>query len=69
MNFKKAYQLITDKIKDENCDTLAYSHSSLNRCKNYVCQLLNRHGVHDIRQTDIRTAELQAPGALLSSVE
>jgi hypothetical protein len=28
-----------------------------NRWKNYFCQLLNVHGVNDVRQTEIHTAE------------
>jgi len=32
--FKKGYQPITNLVKDENGD-LAYSHSMLNRWKNY----------------------------------
>jgi hypothetical protein len=34
--------------KDENDDLLAYSYSNLNSGKNYVCQLLNVHGVNDV---------------------
>jgi hypothetical protein len=38
-------------VKEENSDLLADSHSILNMWKNYVCQLLNVHGVNDVRQT------------------
>jgi hypothetical protein len=44
-------------VKAENDDLLADSHSILNRWKNYFCQLLNVHGVNDVRQTEIHTAE------------
>jgi hypothetical protein len=53
--FKKGYQPRTNMVK-ENGD-LADSHSILNRWKNYFCQLLNVHGVNDVRQTKIHTAE------------
>jgi len=34
-----------------------YSHSTLVRWRNHFPQLLNVHGVNDIRQTEIHTAE------------
>jgi hypothetical protein len=37
-------------VKEENGDLLTDSHSILNRWKNYFCQLLNVHGVNDVRQ-------------------
>jgi hypothetical protein len=40
-----------------NGDLLAQSHSILNRWKNYFCQLLNAHGVNDVRQTEMHIAE------------
>jgi hypothetical protein len=48
-------------IKDENGDLLAESHNIMNRWKNYFCQLLNMHGVNDIRQTKIHTTEPLVP--------
>jgi hypothetical protein len=45
--------------KEENGDLLADSHSILNRWTN--CQLLNVHGVNDVRQTEIHTAEPLVP--------
>jgi hypothetical protein len=44
-------------VKEENGDLFADSHSILNRWKNYFCQLLNVHGVNDVRLTEIHTAE------------
>jgi hypothetical protein len=44
-------------IKDENGYLLADSRSILNRWKNNFCQLLNVHGVNDVRQTEMRKAE------------
>jgi hypothetical protein len=48
-------------VKEENGDQLADSHSILNRRKNYFCQLLSLHGVYDVRQTEIHTAEPLLP--------
>jgi hypothetical protein len=53
----------------ENGDLLAYSHSILNRWKNYFCQLLNVHAVNDVRQTEIHTAEPLVPEPSSSEVE
>jgi hypothetical protein len=47
----------TNLVKYKNDDLLADSHNILNRWKNYFCQLLNVHGVKNVRQTDIHTAE------------
>jgi hypothetical protein len=37
--------------------------------KNYFCQLLNVHGVNDVRQTKIHTAEPLVPKPSSSEVE
>jgi hypothetical protein len=55
--FKKGYQPRINIIKDENGNLLADPHSVLNRWKNFFNQVLNIHGVHNVRQTDIHTAE------------
>jgi hypothetical protein len=44
-------------LKDENSDLLANSHNILDRHKDYFCQLLDVHGVNDVKQTDMLTAE------------
>jgi hypothetical protein len=56
-------------VKEENGDLLADSHSILNRWKNYFCQLLNVHGVKEVRQTKIHTAEPLVPEPSFSDVE
>jgi hypothetical protein len=56
-------------VKEENGDLLADSHSILNRWKNYFCQLSNVHGVNDVRQTEIHTAETLLPEPSSSEVE
>jgi len=43
--FREAYQLRTDLVKDENDDLFEDSYGILNRWKNYFCQILNLHGV------------------------
>jgi hypothetical protein len=48
-------------VKGENSDLVADSYSILKRWRNYFCQLLNVHGINDIRQTEIHTAELLVP--------
>jgi hypothetical protein len=45
-------------VKDENGDLLAESHNILNKCKNYLSQLLNVHNVSDVRQIKVRTAKI-----------
>jgi hypothetical protein len=44
-------------MKDENSDLLADSNNTLNKWKNYYCQLLNVHNVSDVRQIEVYTAE------------
>jgi hypothetical protein len=56
-------------VKEENDDLLADFRSILNRWKNYFCQLLILHGVNDVRQTEIHTAEPLVPEASSSEVE
>jgi hypothetical protein len=51
----KGYQPRTNLIKDDNGDLLQDSHSILNR-QNCFYQLLNLHGVNDVRLTEIHTA-------------
>jgi len=64
-DFKKGYQPRTNIVKDEKCDLDADSHSILARWRKYFCQLLNVHGVNDVRQAEIHTAEplVPEPGA------
>jgi len=49
--FKNGYQPRTNLVKDENSDLLADSHNILKRWKQYLHQLLNVHGVNDVRKT------------------
>jgi hypothetical protein len=48
-------------VKDENGGLLADSQNILSRWKNYLCQLLNVHGINDVRQTEMHTFEALVP--------
>jgi hypothetical protein len=47
--FKEGYQPRINIIKDENGNLLADPQIILNRWKNFFNQVLNVHGVHDVR--------------------
>jgi len=49
-DFKKGYQSRTILVKNEKGDVVADSHSIMARWRNYFSQLLNVHGVNDVRQ-------------------
>jgi hypothetical protein len=68
-DFKKGYQPRTNVVKDENGDRVADSHSTSARLRNHFFQLLNIHGVNDVRQTEIHTAEPLVPELNESEVE
>jgi len=44
-------------VKDDTDDLVADSHSILARRRIYFSQILNVHGINDVRQTEIYTAE------------
>jgi hypothetical protein len=67
--FKKGYQPIINIIKDENDNLIADPQNVLNRWKNFFDQVLNAHGVHDVRQMDIHMAEPLVPEPILVKVE
>ena len=60
-DFKKGYQPRCNIVKDEKGDLVANSHSIVARWSNYFSQLFNVHGVKDIRQAEIHTAEPLVP--------
>jgi hypothetical protein len=57
IDFKKGYKPRTNIVRDEKGDLVADSHSILGRWMNHFSQLLNIHGVNDVRQTELHTAE------------
>jgi hypothetical protein len=67
--FKKGYQPRINSIKDKNGNLLADPQNVLNRWKNFFNQVLNVHGVHDVRQTDTHTAAPLVPEPSLVEVE
>jgi hypothetical protein len=60
-DFKRGYQPRIYAVKDEKGDLVADSHSILARWRNHFSQLLNIHGVNDVRQTEVHTAEPLVP--------
>jgi hypothetical protein len=67
--FKKGYEPRIYIIKNENGNLLADPQSVLNRWKTFFNQVLNIHGVHNVRQMDIHTAQLLVPEPSLVKVE
>jgi len=60
-DFKKGYQPRYNIVKDEKGDLVADSHSIVARWRNHFSQLFNVHGVKDIGQAEVHTAELIVP--------
>ena len=56
-DFNKGYQPRTNVEKDEKGDLVADSYTIVARWRNYFFQLLNVHGVNDVRYTEIHTKE------------
>jgi hypothetical protein len=67
--FKKGYQPRINIIEDENGNLPVDPQNVLNKWKNFFNQVLNVHGVHDVRQMDIHTAEPLVPEPSLVKVE
>jgi hypothetical protein len=68
-DFKEGYQPRTNIVKDEQGDLIVDSHSILARWRNYFSQVLNVHGVNDVRQAEIHIAELLVPEPSVSEIE
>jgi len=60
-DLKKRYQPRTNIVKDEKGDLVTDSHSILATWRNYFSQLFIVHGVNDVRQIEIHTAEPLVP--------
>ena len=54
---KKGYQPRCNIVKDKKGDLVADSHGIVARWRKLYCQLFNVHGVSNVRQTEIFTAE------------
>ena len=68
-DMKNGYLPRTRIVKDEKGDLVADSHSIMVRWRNYFSQILNVHGVSDVRQADIHTAEPLVPEPSALEVE
>jgi len=68
-DFKKGYQPRCSIVKNEKGDLVADSHSIVARWKNYFSRLFNVHGVKDVRQAEIHTAEPLVPEPSAAEVE
>jgi hypothetical protein len=68
-DFKKGYQPRCNIVKDEKSDLVADSHSIVARWRNYFSHLFNVHGVKDVRQAEIHTAEPLVPDPRASEVQ
>jgi len=68
-DFNKGYQPRCNIVKDEKDDLAADSHSIVARWRNYFSQLFNMHGVKDVGQAEIHTAEPLVPEPSASEVE
>ena len=49
---KKGYKSRTDVVKDEKGDLFVDSNCIVDMWRNFIPQLLNVHGVNDVRQTE-----------------
>jgi hypothetical protein len=67
--FKESYQPRINILNDENGNLKADPQNALNRWKIFFKHVLNVHGVHDVRQIDIHTAEPLGPEPSLFEVE
>jgi len=56
-------------VKYDKGDLVADFHSTLARWRNYFSQILNVHGINDIRQSEIHTAETLVPEPIASKFE
>jgi len=68
-DFKKGYQLSYNIVKDEKGDLIADPNSIVARWRNYFSQLFHVHGVKDVEQAEIHTAEPLVPQPSVSEVE
>jgi hypothetical protein len=67
--FKKGYHPRFNIIKDEDGNLPVDPQNVLNRWENFFNQVLNVHGVHNVRQMHIHTAEPLVPEPSLVEVE
>ena len=68
-DFKKGYQPRCNIVNDEKGDRVADSHNIVVRWRKYFSQLFNVHGVKDVGQAEIHTAEPLVPEPSAFEVE
>ena len=68
-DFKKGYQPRFNIVKDDKGDLVADSHRIVARWRNYFFQLFNVHGVKDVGQVEISTADPLVPEPSAFEVE
>jgi len=68
-DFKKGYQPRSNIVNDEKGDLVADSHIIVARWRIYFSQLFNVHGVKDVGQAGIHTAEPLVPEPSASEFE
>ena len=68
-DFKIGYQHTCNIVKDEKGDLVADTHSIVVRWRNYFSQLFRVHGVKDVGQAEIHTAEPLVPEPSAFEVE
>ena len=69
IDFKKGYQPRCNIVKDEKGDLVADSHRIVARWRKYFSQLFNVHGVKEVGQAEIHTAEPLVPEPSAAEVE
>jgi len=67
--FKKGNQPRCNIVKDEKGDLVADPYSIVDRWRNYFSQLFNVHGVKDVGQAEIHTAQPLVPDLSASEFE
>jgi hypothetical protein len=67
--FKSGYQPRINVVQAEKGDLVSDSHNILAGWRNHFCQVLNIHGVNDVRQTEVYTAEPLVPEPSAFEVE
>ena len=67
--FKKGYQPRCNIVKNEKGDLVADSHRIVAKWRKYFSQLFNMHGVKDVSQAEIHTAEPLVPEPSASEFE
>jgi hypothetical protein len=66
---EKGYQPRNDILKDEKSDLVRGCQSTVARWRKHLCQLLNIHGLNNVRQAEMQTADTLVPEFIAFEVE